>query len=390
MTRTPIIATVTAVAIAVCIAPVGPQSVAEPVPGGDTSVSSKVPAPSRELTDAEALFNKNDYAGALRLVQEAVKKDTELPPAHVIMAKWFAQVQRSDAGAGGIGAGSGRGAGNPRRISSLAKSRCRNAAIPRPSCCTRRPTACGPVGKEKPTERCAAAADPKWAGGDVPGPRRLDRRSKRLEAWLKVDPKSSPALRRLAQCLFQQKNVEGALEKLKEAAKIEPDVLTPEAVISRWFARTGDQENAKKWIVAALDAAPNDAKTRLVAAQWSFETGQLDEAKQQVETALRLDPKYFEAKFLRGLVALFQKELQDGRGLFRVGPPAIAKGLFRRRRSRPGAGGTNEESKKAYALDLANTNAGSSIRKWPRPSQLTAGCSTSGAGSMRPRRCCGA
>ena len=76
------------------------------------------------------------------------------------------------------------------------------------------------------------------------GPRRLDRRQKHLEAWLKLDPKSVPALQRLAQCLFQQKNVEGALARLKEAAKIEPDMLTPEAVVGQWFARTGDQKNA--------------------------------------------------------------------------------------------------------------------------------------------------
>ena len=29
--------------------------------------------------------------GALKLLKEAVKKDAELPPAHVVMATWFAQ-----------------------------------------------------------------------------------------------------------------------------------------------------------------------------------------------------------------------------------------------------------------------------------------------------------
>ena len=75
------------------------------------------------------------------------------------------------------------------------------------------------------------------------GPRGLDRAEKHLEAWLKLDPKSTAALQRLAQCLFQQKKVDEALAKLKEAAKIEPDRLTPEALVGQWFwARTGDQK----------------------------------------------------------------------------------------------------------------------------------------------------
>ncbi len=52
---------------------------------------------------------------------------------------------------------------------------------------------------------------------------------KELEDWLKLEPKNTAALQQLARCLFQQKNVDGALEKLKEAVKIEPTILTPEA-----------------------------------------------------------------------------------------------------------------------------------------------------------------
>ena len=59
MTRTTIITLVTALTIAVCIANLSPQAIAEPIPGsGDSGALSKAPAQPQELTDAAALFKK--------------------------------------------------------------------------------------------------------------------------------------------------------------------------------------------------------------------------------------------------------------------------------------------------------------------------------------------
>ncbi len=364
MTRTPIIAIATAVTIAVCIARMGPRSVAEPVLGGDRGTLSKALAPPQELTDAAALFKKDDYDGALQLVQEAVKKDADLPPAQVIMAQWFAKsnvplkvraaLERAVAEApedpeayilmGDIALSEGRHT----EAELLYEKADRLMAGWQGS--AKRKDALLPQIQSGLAGTCLARGD--WTGA-----------RQHLEAWLKLDPKSSSALQLLARCLLQQKNVEGALEKLKEAAKIQPDMLTPEAVLGQWFARAGDQENAKKWTVAALNAAPKNAKTRLVAAQWAFDAGQLDEAKQQVEIALRLDPKrsdaklYFQAKFLRGLVALFQKDYKTAEACFESAHRQLPKDFSASNNLALALVEEDEESKRAYALDLANTNA---------------------------------
>ena len=73
---------------------------------------------------------------------------------------------------------------------------------------------------------------------------------------------------------------------------------------------------------AALEKAPDDAKTRLAAAKWALTTGQIDEAKKQADEALRIDKSSMEAKVVRGIVSLFHKELRGRRRGLRERPSA--------------------------------------------------------------------
>ena len=139
---------------------------------------------------------------------------------------------------------------------------------------------------------------------------------KRLEAWLKLDPKNAMAMQRLARCLFQQKDAQGALEKLREAAKADADVLTPEAILAQFYEQAGDRENAKKWMAEALKTAPKDLRTHLVVGQWALETEQLPEAEKQAAAALQIDPKSLDAKILCGVIALFKKDFAGAERYF--------------------------------------------------------------------------
>ena len=113
-----------------------------------------------------------------------------------------------------------------------------------------------------------------------------------------------------------------------------------------------------------MNAAPKDAKTRLVAAQWAWETGQLDEAKQQADAALRLDPKYFEAKNFRGVIAMFQKDYRTAEAYFESALQQAPKDLkFNASNNLALAlAEQDDESKKQRALGLADDN----VQKYPR------------------------
>lgn len=131
---------------------------------------------------------------------------------------------------------------------------------------------------------------------------------KQLEAWLTLDPASVEAMQRLAQCLVRQKDVAGGLAELKKAAKTDPKVLTPEALLAQLCEQAGDHEAAKKYMTLALAAAPKDFNTCSAAARWAFDTGQLEMAQAQATAAMKLDEKSLDAKLLRSVIALYQKD----------------------------------------------------------------------------------
>jgi tetratricopeptide (TPR) repeat protein len=131
---------------------------------------------------------------------------------------------------------------------------------------------------------------------------------KHLKSWLALDPNNATAMQRMAACLVPQKKVTEALDELQRAARSDPRLATPEVMLAQMCEQAGDRENARKYMIHALTAAPKDVKIRLAAARWAFETGNLVEAKQQVEWALKLDEKSLDAMVLRGVIAIFQKD----------------------------------------------------------------------------------
>ena len=125
-------------------------------------------------------------------------------------------------------------------------------------------------------------------------------------------------MQRMAGCLFQEKHADVALDWLKAAAKDNPKLLTPEAMLAGYYQRAGDRDNAKKWYFAALAAATKDLATHVAVSRWALDTGQLDVAKAQADAAAQLDPDSLDAMMLNGLVAMFQKDFPAAERYFQA------------------------------------------------------------------------
>lgn len=308
MIRRTLVATIVAGAFfAFALAATTSKSSAEPVASADSNAAAE--PQMKELTDAVGRFKERDFDGALKFLKEAVTKNTDLPPAQVIMAQWFAQANIPQGMRNYLEQAVMDSPTDPEAYVLMGDIAMRERRITEGEMLFQKANEL--IGKFDKSAKRKDVLQPRILGGlaavceardDWPGAQ------KQLEAWLKVDPKSSAAMQRLGRCLFQQKNPTGALEKLKEAAKADPEMLTPEAYLAQFYEQAGDRENAKKWMAAALVASPKDLKTRLVVAQWALETGQLDEAQKEAAEAMRLDSKSLDAKVLRGAVALFQKD----------------------------------------------------------------------------------
>jgi tetratricopeptide (TPR) repeat protein len=371
MRRTAIISSIiTAALLAACAA--WPVSLAaEPISPGDIATpgaTSATPQPPQEIKDAAALFNKRDYEGTLKLLKESTKKNPDLGSPYFIMFQFFAQTNNAAGARNALELAVKETPNDPEAYAVMGEIAIRERRITEARMLYDKANSlmstwtAGDKRKNSLQQGIySGLATTDQARADWPAAQ------KELEAWLKLDPANTVALQRLAECLFQQDHVQEAFDKFKEAAKLDPKILTPEALIARLYWQANKHDKAKKWVIDALNAAPKDFNTRLFAAQWAFESGQVDVAKKQVELALTLPPNSNlpRAKMLCGVVALFQKDYKKAEEYF--------ESVFTNSPKETGASNNlalalieqKDDAKKQKALELAEVN----VRQYPESAE---------------------
>jgi tetratricopeptide (TPR) repeat protein len=304
--------------LAACAALATSELAAEPIPAGDSLATPwDTAAQTQELIDAQERFKSRDFDGALKLLKSAATKDSDLPPAEVCIAQLYNRANMPAKERNALEQAILEAPGDPEAYLVISKIALREGRFAEARLlgqeANRRLSSFDKSAKRKELLRpqilsslaAVAEACKDWATA---------RRT--LDEWLKVDPNSDVARCRIANCLFQQKDVPGALAKLREATQSDSETLAPEAILARFYQLSGDHENAKKWMAAALTAAPRNLATRLAVGKWAMETGQVDEALKQAIEAMRINPKSVEAEFFRGSIALFQKDYRAAEWYF--------------------------------------------------------------------------
>jgi tetratricopeptide (TPR) repeat protein len=364
-----VIATVTWACWTACFALTTSRLAAEPILG-DESLATPTDVPTQKLdaADALALFKAGDYDGALKLWQETVKKNTDLPPAQVIMAQLYLRSNMLKEAQAALEKATADAPNDPEAYitqANLALLIARDLDKAQALC----QKANGLLATFSKSEKRKQALQPQvyrvlasvaeirkdWAGAQ-----------KALEALLKLDPKNVPAMQRVAFCLFHQKNVDGALARLREAAKIDTNMLTPEAAIAQAYQKMGDLENTKKWMTAAVEAEPNNMKTRLAAGQWALETGQLEVARKHSLAAVRLDPKAQRTKFFRGAIAMFEKDYEAAETYFDLALKQAPNDFGTRNNLAVALIEQPDEARHRRALELAEAN----VKQFPKTTEV--------------------
>ncbi len=389
MTRRAILSFVVTAALLTTYA-AGPASLAaEPISQSDvapptTPTTQQMP----EITDAVGKFRHRDFEGALKMFREAAKKNPDLPPPYLLITQLFLQSNMLPAARNSLERTVMESPDDPQPYIFMGEIALRerritearllyekaNSVLANYSAAAKRKTFL-----QSQIYNGLALTDEareNWADA-----------KKELEEWLKIDSKNTMALQQLAQCQFQLKNVQGALDRLNEAVKIDSKILTPEATIAQFYAQAGDKENARKWIIAALTKAPMDIETRLVAAQWAWETEQFDEAKRQAKAALQLDAKSLKAMLLCGLVALFQKDYPTAELYFESAHRKSPKDFAASNNLALALAEQKDEAKRHRRWSMPKSMS-DNIRKWRMPIQPMVGYSTNSIGSKRPRTRC--
>jgi tetratricopeptide (TPR) repeat protein len=299
-------------------------------PGPPTAPAAKTEAP-KEIKEAVEAFQKRDFDGCEKKLQEACKQNPDLPPAPVLMATFFAQANQGGAMQGYLERAVLKSPDDPeayvimgnillqeRRVTSASLLFAKAEELLKTFKVAKRKDALLP--QVVSGTAAVAEAREKW-----------DVAQKQLENLLTLIPApkagasdqekqgvasaKAQALMRLARATFQQADAAAALKHLKAAYEADKqNVLTPEAALGQFYEQYGDHENAKKWMTNALQKAPEDIRTQLVVGQWALETNQIDLAQKLSDKALQLagtdstGNRMLLAQVFRGVVALFKED----------------------------------------------------------------------------------
>ena len=284
-----------------------------------TTGTADVTASLPDLTDAQTRFKNRDFDGALKLLKEAVKKNADLPPANVVMAQWFAQNNLVQAMRGALERAILDSPDDPEGYLFLGNIAINERRITEAAMLYEKANS---LMEKMVSEKRREILRPQvYQGLAITNQAREKWETAKsfLDLWLQLKPDSLQALQQLVQCELQMGKQEDALVLLKKIAKLDKDALPPDTAMFRFFAQTEkarSKANTKKWLAAALTAAPQDIKTQLLAAQWNWEMGKYNEAEKHATAAREIDKSSVDANVLSGVIALFRKDYKTAEGFF--------------------------------------------------------------------------
>jgi Tfp pilus assembly protein PilF len=363
MKTTTSLAIAAAAALAACLT-LSSKSAAEPISGADSLADPwQTATRTEDVAGAMAKFKAQDYAGALKLWKEIVKRNADLGPAQVLMGQLYLQAGMVEEGRKALEQAIVDVPDDPEAYMLMALVAMHDHDVAKAESLYRK--AGGLLTTFDKSAKRKALLQPQVYGGlaSVADARKdWPASQKAIEEWLKLDPKNATAMQRLAFSLFQQKNVDGALEQLRAAAKADATLATPEVLLARFYQWSSDRENVAKWMAAALVAAPRDVKTRLAVGQWAVESGQIEEARKQAMAAVQIDQKSLEAMSFRGMVALLEKDYVSADSYLELALKKAPRDFSIGNNLALALIEQNDEAKKVRALEIAEANA----RKYPK------------------------
>ena len=376
-----------ALLLAVWTIPVSAQETAPPAKADAAAAApaaKDAPKEIPEYNEAVNLFRNRDADGALTALKKACRKHPEISPPYVILARFYASANAAPGMRNALEEGVRSSPNDPEAYLELADMNYQERRVTEARLLYEKATAL--LAKSDLAARRKNLEIRTLAGMSRTSQAREDWAAAQqyAENWLKIDPQSIEGMTTLAGCLLRQKNVNGALEYLVKAYRLAEDqakkdnkpvdMLPPEAIVAEFYWRTGDQENAQRWMVVALREKPRDIKVRLLATQWAWETGKLVEAERQANAVLQLDPQSLDGLVLRGLIARFQKNYKAAEE-YSQRAVLLKPTLFAATNNLALAlVEQNSDEKKLRALDYAESNA----KQYQKTNQASEAFSTYG------------
>ena len=272
-----------------------------------------------ELEQAFFAFQKRDYESCLELLRVARKKEPDLPPARLMLARFFLSQNQVAEGRAALEQAAAETPQYPAIYLTFGNLALADGHVTDALVHFEKAQRLADDGQWSQVRRrpfLALAHN----GLAAVAERRKDWSSARihLAAWLDVEPTSVEARQRLARALFALGKSTDAYEQFQQAFKEDP-TLDPPAVSMGWlYAQKGDLDRAVTWMQQAVTDHSGDPGTLRALAICLFRQGNAEKAQKHAEAAAKLDPDSKETKVVQGLIARSLKQYAKAESLFQA------------------------------------------------------------------------
>lgn len=286
---------------------------------GPVNSSQSPVAKIKEIEDAGAELTKGNIDGALKLLEEAVKKKPDLAPARLMLARLlFSTREGHQQGRAQLELAARENPDHPEIYltnATLANNEGRitdtilNCEKALQYCNNVRWTADQRRGFESQARQGLAAS--------YENRRDWDHARTQLNALLEAEPRNGQLHARLAQALFFCGKTDDAFQELTQAQKDESALDPPTVAMAKLWAIKGDDKEARQWFDKAIKAEPNNIRVHLAYANWLLQQNLVGQAKIHVDAAYKNRPEDHDVQKMQGLIHRIQKELPAAEAIFK-------------------------------------------------------------------------
>jgi len=262
-----------------------------------------------EVEKAIQRFNNQDFNGARDYLDIAREKDPKLPPSEITMAKMYLLARDGQNGRLLLEAAATNHPDDPETYLILAAQSFAEGRTTEAQALYEK--AQGIVEKfSGNSKRKRNFRNLVLAGRAAAFERRKqwDKAVEQLQEWVDVDPESATPHHRLGTALFRADKPDDALQELKTAKELNPEVAHPYVTMGQLYGLRGDDEKARESFELAYGENSADEQISQAYIYWLIQQSDLDRAQEITSSLLEQAPKSTQALLLSGIVAKMQGE----------------------------------------------------------------------------------
>jgi tetratricopeptide (TPR) repeat protein len=270
-----------------------------------------------DVDEAIKRFANRDVLGARQFLEAAIRKNPNLPPVDMMLAKMSFLAGDGPAGLVALEKTASENPNDPEPFLILAdQAILQGQTIPAEALYEK---AIELLGKyEGNAKRKRSLMIRAYSGRSLVAERRRNwtLASADLQALLKLDPDNANAHFRLGRALFMQNKAQEGIAEFTKANQLDKNLPTANVSAALLYEQLGKRDEAKAAFETAVKANREDIKTLTAYAQWLLQTGDVARAETALAAARRVDPENLEVLILSGATARMAKKMKPAEDYF--------------------------------------------------------------------------